>query len=90
MELEILQVDAFTDHPSGGNPAGVCVVPEGHPGAQDVSWMQSVAAEMNLPAIAYVCRLADGFTLRWFTPAVGLDLCGHGTLAIAHVLWARS
>ena len=68
MGLEILQVDAFTNHPFQGNPAAVCVLPEGHPRAQDASWMQSLAAEMNLSETAYLYQVADGFSLRWFTP----------------------
>src|SRR5438552_1769369 len=90
MGLEILQVDAFTDQPFQGNPAAVCVLPEGNPGAQDASWMQSVAAEMNLSETAYLYRLADGFSLRWFTPTIEVNLCGHARLASAHVLWERS
>jgi len=90
MGLEILQVDAFTNQPFQGNPAAVCVLPERHLRGQDASWMQSLAAEMNLSETAYVCRLADGFSLRWFTPTIEVDLCGHATLASAHVLWERS
>src|SRR5437667_2565119 len=90
MELEILQVDAFTNQPFQGNPAAVCVLPEGHPGAQDASWMQSLAAEVNLSETAYLYRLEEGFSLRWFTPTIEVDLCGHATLASAHVLWERS
>src|SRR6266542_4118795 len=70
MGLEILQVDAFTNHPFQGNPAAVCVLPEGHPRAQDASWMQSLAAEMNLSETAYLYRLEEGFSLRWFTPTM--------------------
>ena len=83
MGLTITQVDAFTDKPFSGNPAAVCVLPE--PG--DESWMQSVAAEMNLPETAFLHRQEDGFNLRWFTPTIEVDLCGHATLASAHVLW---
>ena len=83
MGLEIIQVDAFTDRPFGGNPAAVCVLPE-MPGE---SWMQNVAREMNLSETAFLCRERDGFRLRWFTPTVEVDLCGHATLASAHVLW---
>jgi predicted PhzF superfamily epimerase YddE/YHI9 len=80
----IFQVDAFTDRPFGGNPAGVCVV---GPGA-DPGWMQAVAAEMNLAETAFLCPDGDGrYGLRWFTPAVEVDLCGHATLASAHLLW---
>src|SRR5438552_12775390 len=83
MGLTIFQVDAFTDRPFAGNPAGVCVLP----GARDERWMQNVAQEMNLSETAFLHRQADGFQLRWFTPAVEVDLCGHATLASAHVLW---
>ena len=85
MGLEIVQVDAFTDRPFAGNPAAVCVLPE----ARDEKWMQNVALEMNLSETAFLVKQADGFDLRWFTPAVEVDLCGHATLASAHVLWER-
>ena len=83
MPLTITQVDAFTAKPFAGNPAAVCVLPE----ARDASWMQSVAREMNLSETAFLLRQADGFELRWFTPVVEVDLCGHATLAAAHALW---
>ena len=83
MGLTLFQVDAFTDTPFAGNPAAVCVLPE----TRDVRWMQSVAQEMNLSETAFLLRQADGFNLRWFTPAIEVDLCGHATLASAHVLW---
>src|SRR5213594_4923895 len=83
MGLTIFQVDAFTDKPFAGNPAGVCVVPE----PQDAGWMQNVAREMNLSETAFLHKQADGYNLRWFTPAVEVDLCGNATLASAHVLW---
>jgi PhzF family phenazine biosynthesis protein len=83
MGQRITQVDAFTAEPFGGNPAAVCVLPE--PG--DAAWMQQVAQEMNLSETAFLHRQEDGFSLRWFTPAVEVDLCGHATLASAHVLW---
>ncbi len=83
MGLTIFQVDAFTDKRFAGNPAAVCVLPEPH----DARWMQSVAQEMNLSETAFLLRQADGFNLRWFTPTVEVDLCGHATLASAHVLW---
>jgi PhzF family phenazine biosynthesis protein len=81
--MKIYQVDAFTDKPFTGNPAGVCVLP----GPKDDAWMQNVAAEMNLSETAFLLELADGFRLRWFTPAVEVELCGHATLASAHILW---
>jgi PhzF family phenazine biosynthesis protein len=81
--MKIYQVDAFTDRPFAGNPAGVCVLPEPRPDA----WMQAVAAEMNVAETAFLLRQADGFALRWFTPATEVELCGHATLASAHILW---
>src|SRR5450432_430194 len=83
MGLTITQVDAFTNTLFGGNPAAVCVLPE----ERDERWMQSVAGEMNLSETAFLLRQADGFNLRWFTPLVEVDLCGHATLASSHVLW---
>ncbi len=84
MGQRITQVDSFTDRRFTGNPAAVCVLPEP---AED-RWMQDVAAEMNLSETAYAYRLDDGrFHLRWFTPNTEVDLCGHATLATAHVLW---
>jgi PhzF family phenazine biosynthesis protein len=84
MAIRFQHVDAFTDRPFAGNPAGVCLLTE------DVSaeWMQRAAAEMNLSETAFVRRRDDGaFDLRWFTPTVEVALCGHGTLATAHSLW---
>lgn len=81
--MRIFQVDAFSAEPFGGNPAAVCLV-EGSPSER---WMQSVAAEMNLAETAFITERDDGFGLRWFTPAVEVDLCGHATMASAHVLW---
>jgi PhzF family phenazine biosynthesis protein len=83
MGLRITQVDAFTDTPFAGNPAAVCLLPA----PRDEGWMQSVAREMNLSETAFLVRQADGYALRWFTPAVEVALCGHATLASAHVLW---
>jgi PhzF family phenazine biosynthesis protein len=77
------QIDAFTDRPFAGNPAAVCVLPA----PRDDGWMQHVAAEMNLAETAFLVRRADGYDLRWFTPAAEVDLCGHATLASAHLLW---
>ena len=77
------QVDAFTEHAFAGNPAAVCLLPSpAHP-----VWMQQVAREMNLAETAFLVRQNDSFSLRWFTPSVEVDLCGHATLASAHVLW---
>lgn len=83
MSLVIYQVDAFTDKPFAGNPAAVCILSE----PRDERWMQNVATEMNLSETAFLHEREDGFNLRWFTPAVEVDLCGHATLASAHVLW---
>jgi PhzF family phenazine biosynthesis protein len=81
--IPLWQVDAFTDKPFGGNPAAVCLLSE----SREASWMQSVAAEMNLSETAFVRSLEEGFELRWFTPKVEVDLCGHATLASAFTLW---
>lgn len=84
MTLTITQVDAFTSEPFGGNPAAVCLMPA----PARAEWMQRVAREMNLSETAFLVRReAGGFDLRWFTPAIEVDLCGHATLASAHVLW---
>lgn len=83
MEIPIYQVDAFTDRAFAGNPAAVCMLD--HPAEE--AWMQQVAREMNLSETAFLHRDDDGFRLRWFTPTVEVDLCGHATLASAHVLW---
>ncbi len=83
MGQPIVQVDAFTDRPFAGNPAGVCVLSE----PRDEQWMQNVASEMNLAETAFLVRQENGFNLRWFTPITEVDLCGHATLASAHVLW---
>jgi PhzF family phenazine biosynthesis protein len=82
-EISCYQVDAFTDRPYAGNPAAVCLLD------RDASseWMQAVAAEMNLSETAFVRRGPDGYSLRWFTPNIEVDLCGHATLAAAHTLW---
>ena len=83
MGIPIYTVDAFTGRPFAGNPAGVCLLP----GPRDEAWMQAVAREMNLPETAFLLAQADGFGLRWFTPAAEVDLCGHATLASAHILF---
>jgi PhzF family phenazine biosynthesis protein len=83
MGVAIAQIDAFTEQPFSGNPAAVCLLNE-QPGD---AWMQAVAHEMNLSETAFVLPRADGFGLRWFTPTVEIDLCGHATLASAHFLW---
>jgi len=89
MGILIIQVDAFTSIPFSGNPAAVCIMDEP---ATD-RWMQDVAKEMNLSETAFLVERSDGsnghadYDLRWFTPAVEVQLCGHATLASAHVLW---
>jgi PhzF family phenazine biosynthesis protein len=83
MGLMIYQVDAFTDKPFRGNPAGVCVLKE----TANETWMQLVAREMNLSETAFLVPVEDGFNLRWFTPVAEVELCGHGTLASAHLLY---
>jgi PhzF family phenazine biosynthesis protein len=83
MGQSIIVVDAFAKRPFTGNPAAVCVLHQ--PG--DERWMQLVAREMNLSETAFLFPEGDAFRLRWFTPTVEVDLCGHATLASAHVLW---
>jgi PhzF family phenazine biosynthesis protein len=87
--VPLYQVDAFTAEPFAGNPAAVCLLD----GEAEPGWMQQVAAEMNLAETAFVRPLEPGeeavFGLRWFTPAVEVELCGHATLASAHVLWSE-
>lgn len=83
MPVPLYVVDAFTHRPFAGNPAAVCLLD----GPGDADWMQRVAAEMNLSETAFLHPEADGHRLRWFTPAVEVDLCGHATLASAQVLW---
>jgi PhzF family phenazine biosynthesis protein len=83
MALTLMTVDAFTDAPFRGNPAGVCFLDSPRPDA----WMQGVAAEMNLSETAFLLSEGDGYRLRWFTPATEVPLCGHATLASAHALW---
>lgn len=85
-KIKCWQVDAFTDRPFAGNPAAICWLEQ----EADDRWMQSVAAEMNLSETAFTRRLGDDFELRWFTPTVEVDLCGHATLATAHALWSAN
>ncbi|MBE9061909.1 PhzF family phenazine biosynthesis protein [cf. Phormidesmis sp. LEGE 11477] len=89
MSLKILQVDAFTNRPFAGNPAAVCVMDT----PIEADLMQAIAAEMNLSETAFLWPLEGategGYSLRWFTPATEVDLCGHATLASAHVLWSE-
>ncbi len=83
MKLDIYQVDAFSQHPFGGNPAAVCPLTEWLPDEQ----LQNIAAENNLSETAYFVPRGEHYELRWFTPQVEVDLCGHATLAAAWVLF---
>lgn len=83
MGLKLFQVDAFTDKPFSGNPAAVCLLTE----PREDKWLKDLAREMNLSETAFVLKGPVGFSLRWFTPTVEVDLCGHATLASAHILW---
>ncbi|MFY9820605.1 MAG: PhzF family phenazine biosynthesis protein [Thermoanaerobaculia bacterium] len=83
MSLDLYTVDAFADRAFAGNPAAVCLLSE----PRDAEWMQSVAREMNLSETAFLHPQDGGWSLRWFTPAIEVELCGHATLASAHVLW---
>jgi predicted PhzF superfamily epimerase YddE/YHI9 len=83
MRNEVFQVDSFTDKPFTGNPAGVMLL-DSFP---DERRMQAIAAEMNLAETSFVVPRNREFDLRWFTPTVEVDLCGHATLAAAHILW---
>lgn len=83
MGVRIYQVDAFTAEAFLGNPAAVCILPA----QAGEGWMQKVAREMNLSETAFLSPAGDAFDLRWFTPTVEVDLCGHATLAGAHILW---
>jgi PhzF family phenazine biosynthesis protein len=84
-QWNLIQVDSFTRVPFAGNPAAVCLV-TGNP---DDRWLQNVAREMNLSETAFltIARGGTGYNLRWFTPTTEVELCGHATLASAHVLW---
>src|SRR5262245_16279110 len=84
MPLSFHLVDAFTKQPLTGNPAAVYVLERW----REDSWLQRVAREMNQSETAFVVRAGDHFELRWFTPRVEVDLCGHATLASAHTLWS--
>jgi len=83
MPLTLHTIDAFTDKPFAGNPAGVCVIERALPD----ELMQQIAAEMNLSETAFIFPEEDGYRLRWFTPTVEVSLCGHATLASAHFLF---
>jgi len=84
MRLPIYQVDAFADNLFGGNPAAICPLSQWLPDAT----MQAIAAENNLAETAFFVREGADYALRWFTPAVEVDLCGHATLASAHIVFA--
>lgn len=84
MQLPLWIIDAFTDRPFHGNPAAVCLLADSMPD----EWMHRVASELNLSETAFLLREDDGFSLRWFTPTVEVDLCGHATIASAHFLWS--
>lgn len=83
MSIRIVTVDAFTNVAFAGNPAAVCVLQE----PRQEEWLRHVAREMNLSETAFLLPQQDGYDLRWLTPSVEVDLCGHATLAGAHVLW---
>jgi PhzF family phenazine biosynthesis protein len=83
MSSPFWHIDAFCERPFGGNPAAVCLLDA----AAEPAWMQQLAHEMNLSETAFLVRQGDVFSLRWFTPAIEVDLCGHATLASAHALW---
>src|SRR5947209_8613060 len=85
MTIPLFHVDAFTDRPFAGNPAAVCLLPSW----REDHWLQAVASEMNLSETAFLVRKSDQFDLRWFTPRLEVALCGHATLAPAHVLWQQ-
>jgi PhzF family phenazine biosynthesis protein len=83
MPVVITTVDAFTSRTFAGNPAAVCILPA----SPEESWMRDVARVMNLSETSFLVPQNGGYNLRWFTPAIEVDLCGHATLASAHVLW---
>jgi PhzF family phenazine biosynthesis protein len=85
MGIPLYQVDAFTSEPFRGNPAGICLLESD---ASD-DWMQAVAAEMNLSETAFLVKRDDAWHIRYFTPEVEIPLCGHTTVASAHVLWSE-
>ncbi|MGH9368353.1 MAG: PhzF family phenazine biosynthesis protein [Thermoanaerobaculia bacterium] len=83
MGCPLFVVDAFTDRPFAGNPAAVCVLA----GERSDAWLANVARELNLSETAFLRPLGNAWSLRWFTPSVEVDLCGHATLGSAHALW---
>jgi PhzF family phenazine biosynthesis protein len=86
MDNKIFLVDAFTDSPFAGNPAAVCFLS----GPAEDTWMQNISREMNVSETAFLYPAVGGFQLRWFSPELEVDLCGHATLASAHILWEES
>ncbi|WCK56765.1 PhzF family phenazine biosynthesis protein [Aneurinibacillus sp. Ricciae_BoGa-3] len=86
MQPSIFHINAFTDKPFSGNPAAICILDT----PQEKQWMQRMAQEMNQPVTAFIFRRTNNlYDLHWFTPTTELDLCGHGTLGSAHVLWQQ-
>jgi PhzF family phenazine biosynthesis protein len=85
MTISMTIVDAFTERPFAGNPAAVCLLEKEQPEA----WLRNVAREMNQSETAFLLPEKDGYRLRWFSPTIEIDLCGHATLASAHVLWEQ-
>jgi PhzF family phenazine biosynthesis protein len=83
MSQRVYQIDAFASEPFAGNPAAVMLLQK----PAEEAWMQQVAMEMNLSETAFLHRAGDVFHLRWFTPKAEVELCGHATLASAHMLW---
>lgn len=83
MGQKIMQVDAFTAVPFAGNPAGVCIMDRAAP----EGWMKNVAREMNLAETAFAFKENGHYRLRWFTPMAEVKLCGHATIATAHIMW---
>ena len=94
MSLQIFQVDAFASEKFTGNPAAVCLLEDNNETVDtlyDDNWMQSLAAEMNLSETAFVIKKEENiYNLRWFTPTTEVNLCGHATLATAHILWTET
>ena len=85
MQLDVYQIDAFSDRPFAGNPAGVVPLKSWLPDAT----LQSIAAEINQAETAFFVPEGDHYRIRWFTPTTEVKLCGHATLASAHVLHAN-
>ncbi|EIT84500.1 phenazine biosynthesis protein phzf family [Fictibacillus macauensis ZFHKF-1] len=81
--MRIFHVNTFTDEAFSGNPASVCLLEE----AKDADWMQQLAKELATPVTSFIEPANGHYRLRWFTPTMEISLCGHGTLASAHVLW---